>query len=120
MYCSGKNGTGVRVVLEKQLAKLGRNTFDVVGCAGDGGGVTEGLQGIHAYFEHLETGYVRRRCLPHMSWRTCDLAIKASGLDFKALAAYVCDGITWTRLKDAATTTPAQGGLDLFNATPQA
>ena len=120
MHCPGKKGTDVRVVLDKQLASIGLNGFDVVGCTGDGGGENEGLQGIHAYFENLETGYVRRRCLPHMSWRTCDLAIKASGLDFKALAAYFCDGITWTRLKDIATTTLEQGGLGLFSANSTA
>ena len=99
---------------------MGLNCFDVVSCTGDGGGENEGHQGIHAHFENLTPGYVRRRCIPHIAWRTCDQAIKASGLDLKALAAYLSDGATWSRLKDIATTGPAQGGLQLFSDTSQA
>ena len=54
-----------------------------------------------------------------LSSATCDQAIKASGLDLKALAAYLSEGVTWTRLKDIATTSPAQGGLQLFRDTSQ-
>ncbi len=31
----------------------------------------------------------------NISWMTCDLAIRVSGLDYKALAAYLCEGATW-------------------------
>lgn len=88
------------------LAKLGLNSLVVVGATRDGGGENEGQQRSHAYVEHLETGDVRRRCIPHMSWRTCDLVIKASGLGLKALAAYLCAGFTGWRLKQLATTAP--------------
>ena len=42
------------------------------------------------------------------------MAIKASSLDYRALAAYLVDGITWKRLKDVAVTDRASGGLNLF------
>ena len=100
MHCPGKKGVDVSRVLEKQLARVGLNCFDVVSGTGDGGGENEGHQGVHSYFENLQPGYVRRRCLPHLSWRTCDCAIRPSGLDYKALAAYFCEGVTWSRLRD--------------------
>ena len=54
-----------------------------------------------------------------MAWRTCDLAIKVSGLDYKALSAYLCDGITWSRLRHIATTGPAHGGLQMMKESSQ-
>ena len=80
MHCPGKKGVDVSRIIEKQLGRLGLNCFDVVSGTGDGGGENEGYQGVHAYFENLNPGYVRRRCLPHIAWRTCDQAIRASGL----------------------------------------
>mgnify|MGYP007023051392 CR=1 FL=1 len=71
---------------------MGLNCFDVVSCAGDGGGENEGHRGIHAHFENLLPGYVRTRCIPHIAWRKRDQAIKASGVDLKALASYLSDG----------------------------
>ena len=67
-----------------------------------------------AYFENLNPGYVCQRCIPHMYGRTCDLEIRVSGLDYKALAAYLCEGVTWGRLREIATKDPALGGLGLF------
>ena len=113
-HCPGKKGADVSRVIEKQLARIGLSAFDVVSGTGDGGGENEGSQGVHAYFENLNPGYVRRRCLPHIAWRTCDAAIKASGLSYRALAAYLTEGITWTRLRELATRTMADGGLNLF------
>ena len=69
---------------------------------------------MHAYFENLNPGYVRRRCLPHIAWRTCDRAIGASGLSYKALAAYLVEGVTWQRLRELATRAVPDGGLNLF------
>ena len=80
---SGKKGVDVSRILDKQLARVGMNCFDVVPCAGDGGGENEGHHGIHAHFADLSPGGVRRRCVPHVAWRTCDQAIKASGVDLK-------------------------------------
>ena len=114
VHCPGKKGVDVSRVIEKQLARVGLNSFDVVAGTGDGGGENEGQHGVHAYFENLNPGYVRRRCLPHISWRTCDVAIRVSGLDYKALAAYFVEGITWSRLRELATRDPADGGLGLF------
>ena len=85
MHCPGKKGTDVSQVLEKQLGRIGLNCYDVVSGTGDGGGENEGHTGIHSHFENLSPGYVRRRCLPHIAWRTADQAIRASGLDYKAL-----------------------------------
>ena len=115
MHCPGKKGVDVSRILEKQLARVGLNCFDVVSGTGDGGGENEGHQGVHSYFENLNPGYVRRRCLPHIAWRTCDVAIRASNLDYRALAAYMVEGITWNRLRSLATTTRANGGLELFS-----
>ena len=47
------------------------------------------------------------------------MAIGASGLDYKALAAYLVDGVTWSRLKEIATKGPAEGGLQLFQPGSQ-
>ena len=114
MHCPGKRGVDVSRIIEKQLARLGLNCFDVTAGTGDGGGENEGLHGVHAHFENLNPGYVRRRCLPHISWRTCDMAIRASGLDYKAIAAYLAEGLTWNRLRELATKSPEAGGLGLF------
>ena len=114
MHCPGKKGVDVSRILEKQLSRLGLNPFDVIAGTGDGGGENEGHSGVHAYFENLNPGYVRRRCLPHIAWRTCDVAIRASALQYKALAAYLVEGITWKRLQELATQAPADGGLGLF------
>jgi len=114
MHCAGKKGVDVSRILERQLARVGLNSYDVVACTGDGGGENEGSKGVHAHFENLNSGYVRHRCLPHIAWRTADMAIKAACLDYKTLAAYLVEGITWSRLRELAVRTPAQGGLDLF------
>ena len=115
MHCPGKRGTDVSHVVDKQLARQGLNAYDVVGGTGDGGGENEGHQGLHAHYESLNPGYVRKRCVPHISWRTCDMAIRASGLDYKALAAYLVEGVTWSRLREIAVKAPADGGLQLFS-----
>ena len=114
MHCPGKKGIDVGGVIEKQLARVGLNVNDVVASTRDGGGENEGHQGIHSHFENLSSGYVRHRCLPHIAWRTADMAIRASGLDYRSLAAYLVDGVSWSRLRAIATTTEAQGGLNLF------
>ena len=114
MHCPGKRGTDVSQVLEKQLGRIGLNCYDVVSGTGDGGGENEGHSGIHSHFENLCPGYVRRRCLPHIAWRTAEQAIRASELDYKALCSYLGEGITWTRLREIATRDPRDGGLGLF------
>ena len=111
--CPGKKGVDVVSVVEKQLGRQGLTCYDVVSCTGDGGGENEGAQGIHAFFEHLNDGYVRRRCLPHIAWRTSGAALKCSSLSCSALAAYLTNGITWARLR-AIATQAAPAGLGLF------
>jgi hypothetical protein len=43
------------------------------------------------------------------------MAIRASELDYRALAAYFVDGVTWSRLRAIAVQTPDLGGLNMFN-----
>ena len=115
MHCPGKKGDDVSRILEKQLARVGLNCYDAVAGTGDGGGENEGSSGVHQHFENLSPGYVRRRCLPHLAWRTADMAIRAAGgLDYKSLAAYLVDGITWTRLREIGVRSRLDGGLGLF------
>ena len=47
------------------------------------------------------------------------MAIRAAGLTYKALAAYLTDGVTWGRLRELATKTEAEGGLGLFHEGSQ-
>ena len=47
------------------------------------------------------------------------MAIRASGLSYKALAAYFVEGITWVRLRELATRSVPQGGLGLFTDSSQ-
>ena len=117
MHCPGKKGADVSKCLEKQLARVGLNCYDVVSGTGDGGGENEGHLGVHSYFEHLNPGYVRRRCVPHIAWRTCDSAIRASSPEYQSLCAYFCEGVTWTRLKEIATNLPELGGLGVFSSS---
>ena len=42
------------------------------------------------------------------------MALRASGLEYTAICAYLADGVTWSRLRDIAVTRPALGGLGLF------
>jgi hypothetical protein len=119
MHCPGKKGVDVCMVIEKQLAKVGMNCFDVVAGAGYGGGEKEGHQGVRTHFVNLCPGSVRRRCTPHISWRTCGLAIRVSGFDYNALADYLCESVTWSRLREITTKDPALGGLGLFKDSSQ-
>ena len=113
-HCPGKKGTDISRVLERQLSRVGLSIFDGVAGTGDGGGENEGASGIHSTFEHISPGYVRRRCLPHIAWRTGDMAIRSSNLDYKSLCSYFTDGITWNRLRAIAVLPVAEGGLGLF------
>ena len=110
-HSPGKKGVDVQRILEKQLGRLGLNCYDVCSGTGDGGGENEGQHGVHAYFENLSPGYVRRRCLSHIAWRTCDVAIRVSSLSYKNLVSYLTDGITWFRLRQIAITPRDLGGL---------
>ena len=74
-HCPGKNGVDVSRITAMQLARSGLNCVDVTAGTGYGGGETEGHQAVQAYFENLNPGYVRRRCTPHISGRTCVVAI---------------------------------------------
>ena len=117
LHCNSKRGDEVSAVIDKQLERLGLSRADVLGGVGDGGGENEGKSGVHARFEAENPSYVRRRCLPHLSWRVADSAIDAAeslGVSIKALAAYLADGSTWQRLRSIAVTPKRDGGLGLF------
>ena len=72
MHCPGKKGIDVSRIIEKQLARLGLNCFDVTAGTGDGGGENEGHEGVHAYFENLNPGYV---CCLRNSGSTANLFV---------------------------------------------
>jgi hypothetical protein len=42
------------------------------------------------------------------------MALRASSLDYRALAAYLVEGIAWSRLREIATRGPRDGGLQIF------
>ena len=75
MRCPGETIVDVSIIIEKKLARLCVNCFDVTTGTRGGGGENASHQGVHAYFTNLNPGYVRRRCIPHISWITCDVAI---------------------------------------------
>ena len=74
-----KDGRGLVAILEKQLRGFGCNFADVLSGSTDGGGENTGKEGMHAHFETLGQGYVKRRGLEHISWRVCDAGIAAAG-----------------------------------------
>ena len=116
-HCASKKGTDVWLVVQRQLEKLGLNAYDITSGTGDGGGENEGEQGLHAQLEALSPGYVRRRCVAHIAWRTADQALAEAlhmNLDYKPLCAYLTEGITWSRLRNIAVKSRADGGLALF------
>lgn len=121
--CPGKTGEDLIKVLDKQLGRLGLSRADVISGTGDGGGENEGKTGFHATFESANPSYARRRCIPHISWRTSDMAIKAAAEvmeDYKPIAAALGDGVTWQRLRALATKPIDEGGLALFaDGSPQ-
>ena len=75
LHCLGKDGTTVMGVLDKQWSSVGQSRYDVPNVVGDGGGENEGQAGIHSTMEADVHGYVRRRCLGHMGWRTGDAVL---------------------------------------------
>ena len=120
-HCLGKDGPTVMAVLDKQLMRVATPRYDVCNVVGDGGGENEGGAGIHATMEADVPGYVRRRCLGHMAWRTADALLNEweQHSDIKALCSYLCDGITWSRIQALATTPLLEGGLGLFREMSQ-
>ena len=117
LHCPGKRGEDLLPILDKQVGRLGLLRADIVSCTTDGGGENEGRSGIHKLLESDNPSYVRRRCLPHLAWRTSDAAINCCTEHlgaYKNLAAYLADGVTWRRLRTIACTPKAEGGLGLF------
>ena len=93
MRCPGKKGVHVSRTIEKQLARLGLNCFDVTTGTRDERADNEVHQGVHAYLEKLNPGYAPRLCIPHVSLITCDVAIRVSGIDYEALATCLVEGL---------------------------
>ena len=117
LHNPGKRGEDLLAVLNKQLGRIGLLRADIVSCTTDGGGENEGRSGIHELLESENPSYVRRRCLPHLAWRTSDAALNCCAENlgaYKNLAAYLADGVTWRRLRTIACTAKAEGGLGLF------
>ena len=117
VHCPGKDGASVMHVLEKQLDRIGLGRYDVFSGTGDGGGENEGANGIHATFEEAMPGYVRRRCLGHISWRSAEAGFPSMGNvreGWKAISRHLHEGGVWARLKIAATASVDYGGLALY------
>ena len=113
----GKRGEDLLPILDKQLGRFGLLRADIVSGTTDGGAENEGRTGLHALLESENPSYVRRRCLPHLSWRTSDAALNCCAEQtgaYKTIAAHLADGVTWKRLRTLATTSRAAGGLELF------
>ncbi len=108
-HCSSKIAS--TSASKKELARVGLNSFGMVSGTGDGGGEDEGSRGIHEHLENMSPWCARRRRVPHMAWRTCGPAIKATRVDLKGFAACLSDGVTWSRLNDVATMSVAPGAL---------
>ena len=115
-HCQQKDGNYVAGVVQKQLARLGLSSADIVGGTGDRGGENEGFEdGVHAHFESYSPGYVRRRCLNHIAWTVCKAGLsECEDLCTSEICAYLNKGTTWSLLRAIATTTMAEGGLGLL------
>lgn len=112
-----KSGPTTHHVICNQLARKGVYADDVCAGATDGGGENMGQhEGIHAQFTQSNNSYVRRRCMSHISWRTCDAALQIMTPESWDLSTYLRDGITWGRLLAIATQPRNIGGLALMNA----
>ena len=70
MHCPSKR-VYASWVIEKHLARVGLNCYDVVAITRDGGGERERARGVHRYFE-------------------------VSSL---AMSTYLVDGFTWIRMR---------------------
>ena len=106
-------------VLTQQLSTKGVYPQDVVAGSSDGGGENMGIGGVHKLFEAITPGYVRRRCMAHLSWRTTDAGLTEMNADTWALSTYLRDGVTWSRLVSIATQPISQGGLALITLNSQ-
>ena len=116
-HAPGKDGATVSRVIDKQIARFGCSRYDCVSGTGDGGGENEGqTSGVHHNMEGSVPGYVRRRCLGHISW-TVTKAVTEELKDHdltKRLCVYFGEGGTWRRLQILATTPVLEGGLGLM------
>ena len=117
VHCPGKYGATVMNCIEKQLGRIGLGRHDVSTGSGDGGGENEGAHGIHARYAEAVSGYVRRLCLAHISWRSAEAGFPKMGdvrEGWKAISRQLHDGGVWARLKIAATAPVDYGGLALY------
>ena len=117
-HCPSKHGQAVLNVLRMQFARIGAYSMDLLVGTGDGGGENEGRRGIHATLEEEIPGYIRKRCMGHLSWNVAAALLAAMPdveKDVKLIAAYLGDGITWSRLRGLATRSRADGGLGLMD-----
>ena len=76
-----------------------------------------GAHGVHARSEEAVSGYVRRCCLAHMSWRPAEAGFQKMGdvrEGWKAISRHLHEGGVWARLKIAATAPVDYGGLELY------
>ena len=116
-HCPSKHGQAVMEVLRKQFARIGCFTMDLLVGTGDGGGENEGRRGIHATLENENPGYTRKRCMGHLSWNVTKALLDAMPeveKEVQCIAAYLSDGITWSRIRGLVTRSRADGGLGLM------
>ena len=112
-----KSGSEVLKVIEQQMNTKGCFKEECLCGVGDGGGENEGVSGIHSILEHVNGGYIRRRCFGHIPWRVCDAGAAAMGkphTELASISTYLRDGITWPRLQTLATRPIAAGGLGIM------
>ncbi len=113
--CPGKDGATVVGVVEKQLARVGLSSADMLSGTGDGGGENEGAGGVHQHMERTSPGDVRRRCMNHLAWTVCRAGLDEVDVKIHCgICTYLSAGVTWSSLKTIACHSVAEGGLGLF------
>ena len=116
MHAPGKTGSATLKLIEMQCERGGVYKDDLYSGTGDGGGENEGYAGVHKLMEAFNPTYVKRRCFPHIAWRTFKAGEDKmhEAADVTALNRYIRKGITWSRLNAIAVRSRDEGGVAEF------